>query len=71
MSFDTPAQEKKRMQAAGFKWDPAHNGYPRWTHFSTSVTALRQPYMTEQQWQIHKEEKVLEAQRKAAASKKQ
>ena len=55
------------MMSAGFQWDPPWNGYPRWTHFATGVTALRQPYMTEQQWQEHKEKKVLEAQQKASS----
>ena len=48
-----------RMQRAGFRWDPAH-GYPRWTHPS-GVTALRQPYMNDQQWIDHCAAKIAEA----------
>lgn len=51
------------MRAAGFMWDPSHQGYPRWTHTKTGVTALRQPYMTDQQWVEHKQKKVEEASR--------
>lgn len=67
MSFDTPAEEKQRMEAAGFKDDPPWQGYNRWTHVGTGITALRQPYMTDQQWQMHKEEKIREAQHKMAS----
>lgn len=49
------------MKAAGFEWDPSHQGYPRWTHTKTGITALRQPYMTDQQWEAHKRVKVAEA----------
>lgn len=59
--LDTFEQETARMQQAGFIWDPSHQGYARWTHTPTGVTALRQPYMTDQQWNEHKGKKCVEA----------
>lgn len=49
------------MNKAGFEWDPSHQGYARWTHAKTGVTALRQPYMSDQQWEAHKRQKAQEA----------
>jgi hypothetical protein len=42
------------MRAAGFSWDPTFSGYERWTHFKKCITCLRQPYMTDQQWEAAK-----------------
>jgi len=56
--------ERKQMTAAGFEWDPAQGlarDYVRWSHFRKGVTALRQPYMSDEQWEQHKVEKIAEA----------
>lgn len=53
------------MEMAGFIWDPSHQGYARWTHRKTGVTALRQPYMTDAQWEEHKIKKIEEAHKEA------
>jgi len=39
------------MKQAGFTWDPTGMGHARWTHFALDITCLRQPYMTEEQWE--------------------
>lgn len=39
------------MKQAGFTWDPTLTGHDRWTHFVLDITCLRQPYMTDQQWE--------------------
>ncbi|MDR5726276.1 MAG: hypothetical protein RB191_02285 [Terriglobia bacterium] len=51
----------EQMRAAGFEWDPSHQGYARWTHMGTGVTALRQPYMDEKEWAAHQRAKIEEA----------
>jgi hypothetical protein len=50
------------MKEAGFIWDPAR-GYARWTHLATGVTALRQPYLSDEQWGKHQQQKIEEARR--------
>jgi len=60
---EKPAMEAE-MNAAGFTWDPSHQGYARWTHMTAGVTALRQPYMSDQQWDEHQQKKIAEAQEK-------
>ena len=58
------ARERGQMDAAGFTWDPTEpwaGAYPRWTHFDKNITALRQPYMTDQQWESQKATKIEEA----------
>jgi hypothetical protein len=49
------------MKAAGFEWDPTFSGHERWTHFPKEITCLRQPFMTDAQWEQHKAEKIEEA----------
>lgn len=62
-STDGAAQtEREQMEAAGFVWDPARGSYPRWAHARTGVTALRQPYMSDEQRAAHRLEKLAEAQ---------
>lgn len=39
------------MKQEGFTWDPTGLGRERWTHFATEVTCLREPYMTDEQWE--------------------
>jgi hypothetical protein len=58
-----PTSETIDMEAAGFIWDPSHQGYARWTHTKSGVTALRQPLMSDQQWEEHKLQKIAEASR--------
>ncbi len=49
------------MKAFGFIWDPTWQGYERWTHLQLCITCLRQPYMTDQQWETAKREAVTQA----------
>ena len=56
----TQQEETAQMKAAGFEWDPSWQGYPRWTHGKVGTTALRQPYMTDQQWDAHRAAKIAE-----------
>jgi hypothetical protein len=58
--------EQQQMNAAGFQWDPAHRlsgTFARWTHTKKGTTALRQPYMTDEQWDAHRAEKIEESAR--------
>lgn len=58
------AEEHAQMEAAGFQWDPAHRlsgTYARWTHTKKGTTALRQPFMTDEQWDEHRAQKILES----------
>jgi len=57
----TPQSEQQQMMDAGFEWDPSHQGYPRWTHMKLGTTALRQPYMSDKQWDEHRAKKIEEA----------
>lgn len=53
--------ENDQMRAAGFVFDPTHQGYTRWTHFEKCITALRAPYMTDAQWEREIQAKIAEA----------
>lgn len=53
--------EQQTMKAAGFTYDTTGSGLPRWTHKPTSTTAVRQPYMTDEQWAEHRANKILAA----------
>lgn len=63
MFYDPPIHEVMPMRTHGFEWDPTCNGRERWTHKETRVTALRQPFMGEEQWLKHRNEKIREAER--------
>lgn len=53
--------ENDQMRAAGFVFDPTHQGYTRWTHERRGITCLRQPYMTDAQWEREMAAKIAEA----------
>jgi activating signal cointegrator 1 len=53
-----PLITDESMKQAGFAWDPSGQGYARWSHFGLSITALRQPYMNDLQWNQEKCAKV-------------
>lgn len=58
------AEERHQMEATGFTWDPTEpwdGAYPRWTHFDKNISATRMPYMTDQQWEQHKAERIQQA----------
>jgi hypothetical protein len=39
------------MVPRGFEWDPTGWGTSRWTHFELEITCLRQPYMSDLEWE--------------------
>lgn len=41
----------RTMRQSGFHWDPTGMGQARWTHFVLGITCLRQPFMSEDQWE--------------------
>lgn len=51
--------ETEKMEAAGFVWDP--NGYPRWSCSKLELTALRQPWMKDSDWDKHLAQMIAEA----------
>lgn len=52
--------ETDQMEAAGFTWDPAR-GMPRWTHRPLQLTALREHWMRDADWDKRRAEKIVEA----------
>lgn len=51
--------ETTEMESAGFVWDPA--GHPRWTHPILEVTALREHWMRDHDWDKRRAKKIAEA----------
>lgn len=49
------------MKASGFVWDPTWQGQERWTHLKLCITCLRQPYMSDLQWEAAKRDAVAKA----------
>lgn len=55
--------ETEQMEAAGFEWNPGTNGAPRWDNWPLLVTALREHWMRDVDWDKRRAEKVAEAAR--------
>lgn len=51
------------MEAAGFEWNPGTNGAPRWDNWPLLVTALRETWMCDLDWETRRKQKVAEAAR--------
>lgn len=62
---------ERTMKQAGFTWDPTGLGRDRWTHFALEITCLRQPYMTEAQWEAEQQRCAKRAQEKSNAQGKE
>jgi hypothetical protein len=48
------SQTSPSLKDVGFTWDPTWQGYERWTHLERGITCLRQPYMSDAQWEAEK-----------------
>lgn len=59
------------MKSRGFIWNPTAFGRDRWTNVELDITCLRQPYMTERQWEAEQQRCAAIADSKAALDRKQ
>jgi len=53
--------ERQQMEKAGFNYDETGNGRVRWTHERLGLTALREDWMRERDWDRRRAEKIAEA----------
>lgn len=55
--------ETEQMEAAGFEWNPSTGGMGRWDHWPLQLTAIREHWMRDADWDKRRAEKIVEASR--------